>query len=164
MVILWNVFKNIAYQSTKPFRRYSCCRQIGIYLLDKTPWLSFKLALTRIFLEFYLDIGLASSVGLTGMLRDHKNFSKYFDGWANILNSVLTFTFLLIGTLFPLYVLVRLCLLKSKKKDGEDYEGEAAEEMIQGINISRYGSFYYNVYFVFRRFLTMVIVVYGIEY
>ena len=157
------MFKNLAYVTTLPFKRIRCCRKAGIFLLDKKAWLSFKLALVRIFLEFYLDIGLASSVGLTGMLTDHNNFGKFFDGWANILNSVFTFTFLVIGTLFPLYILVRLCLYdQNQKKEG--YNGEAAEEMFEGISIHKFGSIYYNLFFVFRRFLTMVIVVYGRDF
>ena len=132
-------------------------------MLDKRAWLSFKLALVRIFLEFYLDIGLASAVGLVGFLRDHHNFSKFFDGWANILNSVFTFSFLVIGTLFPIYILIRLCLYERNSKD-EGYGGEAAEELLEGISLKRHSSIYYNVFFVFRRFLTMIVVVFGREY
>ena len=136
-IYVWHLLKRIiyclAYCFTFCFPKSIFCRKFGAYILDEEWWLSFKMTNTRVILEFYLDIGLAAAVCIRGMTRDHLNYGLFFDGGINILNSVLTYVFITIGTIFPFYYLVRTYYLK-ENQDQESYEGESAEELVCNIN------------------------------
>ena len=119
--------------------------------------------MARLLIESYLDMLLASITCIIRILEDHENFNEYFDGSANILNSTLTIIFIVIGLIFPVYGHVRIYSLKQQRLS-EDYESELIEEYLEPKSPTKKLSYYYIIFFLFRRLATIYIVVFGEQF
>lgn len=138
-------------------------RNLGVFL--RTQEFNLPAALTKLVLETYIDMVLASFLMIFSFLEDYRGeflFSLHFSTFADGLNST-------IGMIYIFVVLGLLFAVRSKSKQihqqrliNQKKAGEVAWVFFDGIRLDTLDRASYNYFYLMRRFITAFVLI-GME-
>ena len=151
--------------SVKFLRRYKIARELGIYVYQDDHLKEIGMETLKLYLECYFDLVICSFINIDAFLEaETKEELKKFFTQSNddifcstltIFYGVLVFTFPVFG-----YMLVR----KYQGKFDDDETPEIVSVFMDGVRTDTYHGSMYNIYFLLRRFLTAVVLVWVRRY
>ena len=97
----------------KCFPRIHLFRLLGIYAYIESPIEDVKIKNQKLLFESFFDMGMGVLLNILAFTY-HGNFSEFFTGTANIVNSVLTITY---ATMMPPFVFYSHCLVHTLYDD-----------------------------------------------
>jgi len=139
------------------FAKNKTVRLIGMYFYDPNASKNLKNSYIKFFMEAYFDNCFCTFLNLTSLLRA-KDLNLFFSTRDDIFSSMVTIFYVLTILAFPVWV-----FFKIKAKLGYLNHKENLENigfLYEGVKIKQGVHAYYNVFFLSRRLLTALVLMF----
>ena len=108
-------------------------------------------------------MSLANLVGLVGFARNKNEFKEFFDGGGNILNTSLTFLFIILLPSFAIYYHVKIHRIQNRLKE-EPWLKDKFANFFTALHGRDVYSSVYCIMFLYRRILSALCLVFWSSY
>jgi hypothetical protein len=135
-------------------------RQLSIHY--GTGEFSLYNSLVKLTMELYLDVGLANLMMIDAFLAWKKggfDFSNFFTTFDDFICSIMTISWFLVGAALPLSSMYYL--RKYYKQGVIKHKGKTKYQtiMMEEIKTDNLQALYFNVYFLLRRIITIIVLI-----
>lgn len=155
-ILLW-----LLNQIARRYPESERARSIGIYSYKKSYWRTIKNAQIKLYLESYFDLAFCAVLGSLQIKEylDQGLMGDYLSNFTNCLEFGLTvfFTLGLVG--FPLYFYIKLNT-NFNILDTIMFQKSYAS-MIEGLQTNYKSQAFYNLFFMVRRLITVIVLVFA---
>jgi hypothetical protein len=147
-------FQHVARKCAK----YSWARKLGIKSYSSSYYKELKYETVKIFLESYFDLALCAALNWVSFFRDADSFSEFLDTFDDSLCTFMTLIHIFLLLIAPFYGFYMI--KKHKKELGVLEDNPNMEVYIDGIKLKNLYQAMYNVFFMFRRLITIIVLVF----